>query len=219
MNTDLVTMMQRRALIALIYGIASGHCLAASLTGVLLSDHEGQGTHASGMVSLLVGDQARVFYYGEPLPRHFRSPVCSQIGAVWEVVTRVDQDATDILRVICRGQVDENVHGPWVVVGDYLESVKSSPGSTIPLLSARLRASPEYRDYLKALEGMDNSLGTASGRGVMCIDVESVGRGTARLRADGDCGLEAAGKSVDMVFRLIRDERSRRWVIDEISFE
>ena len=195
-------------------------CGAESLKGVVFSDHSGEGPHRVGTVQLAVGNKVHDLDYGEPLSRHFESEVCWDIGATWSVVVRVLPDLSrDISSVSCTGEVDENAHGPWLRVRDYLRLVGGPSVSTV-LLSSRWRSSPEFRKYeasVKDLDLSDNRLHGTSGRCIDIVKVEPARR--TQLRAGGDCFLKVSGKPVDLFFGVLRNSDTGQWEIDEIKIE
>jgi hypothetical protein len=197
-------------------------CGAETLKGVVFSDDSGPSADATGMVQLAVGKTVYDLYYGEPLKREFRSKTCWDIGAIWSVVVRMlpELDSTrEIDSVSCTGQVDDNAHGPWLVVRDYLQVAQDPSRSPYGLLSARWRASPEFRQYEAKVKGLDLSGYGFFGVGGRCIEVVKVERaGRTRLRA-GECALYLSGKLVDLVFTVVRNARSHQWEIDEIKVE
>ena len=195
-------------------------CCAGSLRGTVFSDHSGQGPHRVGTLWLAVGSKVHELDYGEPVPRHFTSQLCWDIGAIWSVVYQVLPDSSrDISSVDCTGQVDENAHGPWLLVRDYLQLAGDRSTSSRGMLSSRWRASPEFQEYEAKVRDLDLSWSRLHGRPGRCIDVVKVERERTELRAGGDCGLSLSEKPVDLFFSVLRNNRTDRWEIDEIKVE
>lgn len=196
-------------------------CRAEPLKGVVFSDHSGEGPNRVGMIQLWVGTKVHDLDYGEPLPRRFRSEICWDIGAIWSVLVQVLPDLSlDISSVSCTGEVDENTHGPWLLVRDYLQLAEDRSASSSSLLSSRWRSSPEFQEYEAKVKDLDLSGNRLHGRPGRCIDivkVEPLYR--TQLRAGGSCYLKVLGKPVDLTFGVLRNGHTGLWEIDEIKIE
>ena len=209
----------RTWLLLALAGLVAHPGLAGDITGVLLSDHSGPSGRASGTVELAVGGSVQTLYYGEPLPRNFRSVVCRDIGAVWTVSVQAMQDSTlNIERATCDGRVDEDIHSSWLLVRDYLDlTMKSAPGA-LDLVSAHWRSSPEYRRYAAETKNLDLSGYASFGKGGRCVDVGEHGKDRVELTAGPDCSIVLSGKTVSLVFTIIRFD-NRRWEIGRIRLQ
>jgi hypothetical protein len=194
-----------------------GLCRAEQLRGVLYFDELGNGAYPSGTTKLAVGTRMYTLEYGDPDARRFSNPVCSELGAVWSVTIGRHDGSPYVRRAACSGEVDENVHGPWLVVRDYLARLSDSePGDSF--LSLRWRSSPGYRSLASKIENgslkVDFNPVTAS----RCIEVERVEpREQTRLAAT--CSIERDGEFVFLVFNVVRNLETQQWEIDDIVIE
>jgi len=189
------------------------------LEGVVLSNHGGADAHRVGEIRLAVAGKVYELTYGEPVPKHFESRVCWDIGAIWAVTVRALDSSLDIESERCRG-VDENAHGPWVAVRDYLERSVTRSASTSTLLSSRWRSSPDFQKYRDREKELDFGTYRFHGRRGGCVDIVTVEPpDRAELRAGGDCFIDLSGRPAYLVFHVVRDRHSGRWQIDEIEIE
>lgn len=191
-----------------------------TLTGVVLSKHSGQGPDASGMIRLAVRDKVYYLYDGEPLDRHFGSQACEDIGAIWSVVVAFSDGSWDLFGARCKGEVDEAIHAPWLIVVDFMRKMGDQSVMPETMLSARWRSSPDFRVLQERGKRIDISgYRQHSPRGT-CIDVVTVDRGSrTQMRAGAECYLELSGKPVDLLFTVVKNPRTRRWEIDEVKLQ
>ena len=158
-------------------------------------------------------------YYGAPIAGELKGALCYDIGAVWSVSFHVSERdrAWDLETVECTG-VDENVHGPWLVVRQYLDSADRIPPSSTGLFLRRWLSSAKGREYAARSKKLDASNYRRFGAGGECIDVLSApATDRATLRAGADCHLRLSGEPIYLLFHLLRTTQTGRWEIDDIT--
>lgn len=191
------------------------------LTGTVMSDHRGPSGHAAGVIQLGFGARVHTLYYNEPLARHFSSDLCYDIGAIWSVRYYMSAHSVpDLWSVSCTGAVTEAVHGPWLVVREYLGSTSRLSPSAAKLLSQGWRESYRGREYLKLARSLDLSDYQSFGKKGTCIDVVRIQEtDRAVLRAGGDCYLTLSGDHVSLVFTVAKNGSAGSWEIEGIEIE
>lgn len=167
-----------------------------SVRGVVLSNHVGQGAHASGEVTLATMGGIRSFDYGEPLATHFVSNLCLDIGAIWTVEWHSLPDGSRVVNgARCEGAVDQSVHEAWLLVREYLDEVNSLKAGRF--FSAGWRSSAEYREYANRTAELSLADYSRFGRDGRCMDVTSIeSSDRAHVRVGADCYVRIGGKPV-----------------------
>ena len=191
---------------------------AESITGVILSNHSGQGGHASGEVQMATNHGIRTLYYGEPLRRRFMAKLCNDIGAIWSVEIRALADSSWVIEnASCSGKVDPDAHSAWSLVREYLENLRNGK-QPLQLFAPEWRNSSEGVEYFKRSARLDVVNYGQLGRNGSCIDVIAVEQShKARLRAGVDCYLSIEDKPAALFFSSARDITTGRWQIDRIE--
>jgi len=195
--------------------LGTGLCHTEQLKGVLYFDELGNGRYPSGTTKLAVGTTIYALEYGDPRQRHFQTEACYHLGAVWSVTVDTVDGSPYIRRASCSGEVDDDVHGPWLLVRNYLAGLPRSV-SAGRFVSDRWRSSSEYRQFSDQLGSGELRIRFRPAAGTRCIDILSVER-VKRTTLTATCSVELAGKEAYLVFDVVRSSRRRNWEIDEIK--
>jgi len=186
---------------------------AESLRGVVYFNEIGNGANPGGTVKLLVGGKLQTLSYGGPLERNFRSKSCDDIGAIWsvEVYNRY------IGRATCDGQVDRSVHDSWLVVVKYLEALPLAV-SNADLLSNRYRSSLDFRGFLQEVDKEELQFFYGLSEANHCVSAVHATTSN-RVHLIARCPVELRGKSIHLLFDVIRESDAEKWMIDGIQTE
>ena len=203
------------ALLFVLANVGIRPCQAETLKGVVYANSSGASARGSGVIRFAVGDN-RIddLYYFKPLPKKFRSPECSDIGAIWSIEVK---DAETLLSAECDGKVDEWAHGPWLLIKEFLDRLRQSSPASFDLFSSRWRVSTDSQQYREQLKDLDLSSYLTLGTGAQCLEVVKVDRteGT-QIQTGADCHLRLKGKLVDLSFDVVRNKATSRFEIDSI---
>jgi hypothetical protein len=188
-----------------------------SITGVVYSNEIGNGIHPAGRIELAVGSKVYSLEYGEPIEKRFSRKSCYDIGAVWSAMVERSDDSLHANRLSCTGRVDEGAHGPWLLVRDYLEGLPNSV-SPSAVFSARYRSSPEFQRFVALIRDVDLNFYYDQSDTAKCLKIVSVAPRT-QTRVEANCAVELQGKTVALLFDVVRNKGTGRWEIDGIKVD
>jgi hypothetical protein len=191
-----------------------GVCQAQSLTGIVYYNNSGPSGKGVGQIDLVVGEKLWELQYRKPL--RLGRPICRDVGAIWTVVVEPRSRSGDwISSATCEGKAEELVHGPWLVVRQYLDRLAAeSIASSTQLLSSRWQASPEFEQYAKGTDTLDLS------KYGQCLQARPVQPSDqARVHAGIECYLSRQGRPVELSFDVLRNPTLQRWEIDRIGIQ
>lgn len=174
----------------------SSQCCGETITGVVYSNHHGPSSDAAGMLHVAVGGKVVRIYYGAPALNSGAPPICYDIGAVWSVATRRENDNRVMIGyATCSGKIDRAVHDAWLALRAYIVTRKNPSPS---LFSPQWRASPQFTAFIAKGKRINVSSTTRVYRNGECIDVLGQRRDTLRLRAGMDCYLTVDGRPIEL---------------------
>jgi len=201
-----------------IYIVFFASCVwARTLTGVVYSHDSGASGRGTGTIEFGIGEEVYELRYQKPLVKRFNHPACDDLGAIWSVLVKdlADREAF-ILSVECRGQLDDSIHKPWLVVREFLSNIAEKRfEKAASLILPGWRSSPEYEDVWGVLSRlkMDKYQEKPDGR---CLQV--VNR-SGSIRCRLECGVRNNGKFVEMLFSMVELPDSLLWKINRIEIE
>jgi hypothetical protein len=206
----------KHMLLLVVFAALAWPCQAESFKGTVYANSSGASARGSGMIRLAVGsNRIDELYYSKPLPKKFSSPKCSDIGAIWSVEVK---DATDVVSAQCDGKLDEEAHGPWLLIKEFLDRLRQSSPASFDLFTSRWRNSADSQGYREKLKALDLSSYLTLGTGALCLEVVSVSRGEGtEMQTGADCHLRLQGKLVELSFNVVRNKSANRWEIDSIN--
>ena len=191
---------------------------AATVTGVILSNHSGQTAGASGEIKLVVANKHYLLYYDHSLQTQFTTDACWRIGMVWTVEYRTLQDSTLYAeRATCDGKVNEAMHDAWLVVAEYLSGTDARPSARPNLFSSRWISSASGEKYEHDAVQLDLTDYRGYGRSGTCIDVTGVQSRAIHLEAGGDCHVVLSNLPVDLIVTVIQSDKGKHLEIDSIE--
>jgi hypothetical protein len=186
------------------------------LTGTVLLDDSGEGPQSVGTIRLATASGIFDLDYAEPLERHFVNEACWDIGAIWSVEVELVDSEREITKATCAGQVNEAVHGAWLVVRAYMQAIGDGKMPLATLFSSRWRTSRSYQDYLSNVKGLDGSTLRFHGRPGRCLEVTKIEPDRIQFRSD-NCFIRIAEKHIAFTIDVVSNVRNFRWEIDGIQ--
>lgn len=214
----MLLMLNRSLLILLLFAAGVfGAPTEARMVGVLYSNHSGASGAGTGEIRLRTERGIEDIWYQKPIQSQFASSICYEIGAIWEVVVRVNSTGNTLKMAKCDGRVDRPIHAAWLVVKQYLECRSADQRDTcVDFFSSRWRRSPAYKSVLPELVGIDLMDYRMSGTRGLCLAVREV-KGT-RIGIDATaCSLRRQGKPIEVVFWITRIPGTPHAIIDDVE--
>ncbi len=201
--------------------IVGGLCCAAVVSGVLVSDHIGEGRHPAGVVVLQTPAGDYTVEYTRPVAGQFEADGCWEPGARWVASIRRTPDGSwNLERAKCGGQFDSSLHKPWLVVQNYLTALADPKNAEFGPFSAAFRSSDAFSQFARQIKAIDLVGYNQLGRRGTCLDIRRTDTPMrVRIEAGADCYISVAGAPANMSFLVTYNPKTSQWEIDSIFID
>jgi hypothetical protein len=142
-----------RAISMLALAVVATPLHAETFTGVVYFKEFGNGRNATGTVELAVHGKVLTLAYSPVLEETFPKRECSDPGAVLRVIAPRVHGSSVVSMASCMG-LDENAHGPWLLVRDYLDGLPAAVASSEAILPS-YRTSKGFQKFAEAVQNRD----------------------------------------------------------------
>ena len=173
---------------------------AETFTCVVYFKEFGNGRNPTGTLELAVQGEVLTFEYSPDLEQTFPNGECSDPGVVLKVTAQRVDGSWDVSTATCIG-LDENAHGPWLLVRDYLDGLPTAVASSEAILPS-YRMSKRFQDFAASVKNHDLMLYYAQADARSCVRVATVkAPGHAYLAAHGR--IELHGEPTTLYFDVV----------------